>query len=384
MSSKKVCDRVLLASLIVVLYFCFRILEPFILPIFIALILSTLLAPIYTVLEKKLHGRRSLAALLVCVGLAATILVPLILLSVSLANEANVAYQRLKDPETLRQIESWLQPGTLLTRIQAWLPASIQLDSLEISSRLGEQAQAIGVGVLGVATTFASGIFSVLVDYFMMTVVLFSLLRDSEYFGNSVRLISPLTDEQELLFVERFRSVTRATVLGNLATALTQGALSGLIFFFLGFPSPVLWGALTASLSLVPMVGTALIWVPWSIYLFATGSPVKAIIFLVVQIVVVGGVDNVLRPMLIEGSVKMHTLLVFFSILGGITYFGILGMFFGPLIFAIATTLLEFYVLPPTPVPAATLPAVSPPAPVPSESAPPPLAPRTTPPVELQ
>jgi len=367
MSSKKVGDWVLLASLIVILYFCFRILEPFILPIFIALILSTLLAPIYTALEKRLHGRRSLAALLVCVGLAATILVPLILLSVSLANEANVAYQRLKDPETLRQIESWLQPGTLLTRIQAWLPASIQLDSLEISSRLGEQAQAIGVGVLGVATTFASGIFSVLVDYFMMTVVLFFLLRDSEYFGSSVRLISPLTDEQELLFVERFRSVTRATVLGNLATALTQGALSGLIFFFLGLPSPVLWGALTALLSLVPMVGTALIWVPWSIYLFATGSPVKAIIFLVVQIVVVGGVDNVLRPMLIEGSVKMHTLLVFFSILGGITYFGILGMFFGPLIFAIATTLLEFYVLPPAPpsppAPPAPPPAV-PPAPL--------------------
>src|SRR5678816_1112416 len=97
MSSKKVGDWVLLASLIVVLYFCFRILEPFILPIFIALILSTLLAPIYTVLEKKLHGQRSLAAFVVCVGLAATILVLLILLSVSLDSEADVAYQRLKD-----------------------------------------------------------------------------------------------------------------------------------------------------------------------------------------------------------------------------------------------------------------------------------------------
>jgi predicted PurR-regulated permease PerM len=182
-----------------------------------------------------------------------------------------------------------------------------------------------------------------------MSVVLFFLLRDFEYFASSVRLISPLSDEQELLFVERFRAVTRATVLGNLATALVQGAISGLIFFFLGMPSPVLWGALTALLSLVPMVGTALVWVPWSIYLFAIGSPVKAVIFLIFQILIVGGVDNVLRPMLIEGKVKMHTLLVFFSILGGITYFGILGMFFGPLLFAIAMTLLEFYVLPPDP-----------------------------------
>src|SRR4030095_1450971 len=116
MSSKKFGDWVLLASLIIILYFCFRILEPFILAIFIALILSTLLEPVYTVLEKRLKGRRSIAALVVCVGLAVTILVPLILLSVSLANEANDAYQKVKDPETLRTIEGWLQPATLLTR----------------------------------------------------------------------------------------------------------------------------------------------------------------------------------------------------------------------------------------------------------------------------
>ena len=361
MNTRKVGDWVLLAALGVILYFCFRILEPFLLPIFIALILSTLLAPIYGVLENKLHGRRTLAALLVCLGLAVTILIPLVLLSVSLANEANDAYQKLKDPETLRVIESWLQPGgTVLTRIQSWLPSSINLQKLQIGSRLGEQAQQIGVAILGVATTFAAGVFNVLVDYIMMSVVLFFLLRDFDYFANSVRLISPLSDEQELLFVERFRSVTRATVLGNLATALTQGAISGLIFLVLGLPSPVLWGALTALLSLVPMVGTALIWVPWAIYLFATGSPAKAIIFLVLQIVIVGGVDNFLRPLLIEGSVRMHTLLVFFSILGGITYFGILGMFFGPLIFAIAVTLLEFYLLPPPPS--------RPPQPVPAPS----------------
>ena len=362
MSSKKVGDWVLLAALAVILYFCFRILEPFLLAIFIALILSTLLAPIYGMLEKKLGGRRSLAALLVCLGLAVTILIPLVLLSVSLADQANDAYQRLKDPETLRNIESWLAPGgTLLTRIQTWLPASIKLDNLQIGARLGAQAQQIGVAVLAVATTFATGVFNVLIDYFLMTIVLFFLLRDFDYFANSVKLISPLSDQQELLFVERFRAVTRATVLGNLATALTQGTISGLIFFTLGLPSPILWGSLTALLSLVPMVGTALIWVPWAIYLFATGSPVKAVIFLVLQVVIVGGVDNILRPLLIEGGVKMHTLLVFFSILGGITYFGILGMFFGPLIFAIAMTLLEFYVLPP-PIP---LPPVVPPPVIP-------------------
>jgi predicted PurR-regulated permease PerM len=286
------------------------------------------------------------------------------LLSVSLANEASDAYQRLKDPETLRKIESWFAPGSaLFNRIEAWLPDSVQLDRLQIGARLSAQAQQIGIAVLGVATTFAAGIFEVLIDYFLMSVVLFFLLRDFDYFARSARLISTLSEQQEYLFVERFRKVTRATVLGNLITALTQGTISGLIFLFLGLPSPILWGSLTALLSLVPMVGTALVWVPWTIYLFAIGSPVKAVIFLILQIVIVGGIDNVLRPLLIEGGVKMHTLLVFFSILGGIAHFGILGMLFGPLIFGMAMTLLEFYLLPPPPAPPAPPPPVQAPAP---------------------
>jgi predicted PurR-regulated permease PerM len=348
MTSKKPGDWLLLAALVVVLYFCFRILQPFLLPIFIALILANLLAPIYHHVEKRLKGYRSIAALLVCLGLTAIILIPFVFLSVSLANEANDAYQRLKDPETVHRIESWfeLSGGPLLDRIRSWIPSSIRLEELQLGAKISAEAQKIGVAALGVATTFAAGVFNALVDYFIMIFVLFFLLRDVDYFANRFRLISPLSDKQELLLVERFRNVTRAAVFGNLATALTQGTISGLAFLILGMPSPVLWGALTALLSLIPLVGTALVWVPWTVYLFATGSPIKAVIFLVLQVVVVGGVDNILRPLLMEGGVKMHTLLVFFSILGGIGYFGILGMFFGPLIFAIALTLVEFYVLP--------------------------------------
>jgi len=334
----------LLASLAVALYFCFRIIQPFLMPIFLALTLSALLTPLYALLANKLKGRRSLAALLVCVCLTAAILVPVIFLSIALANEANDVYQHLKNPETLQKIQSWLDPGSnpLIRRAAAWLPQSLRFDSLQLGARLSAQAQQIGIAALGVATTFAAGIFNFLMDYFIMVVVLFFLLRDSDYFASSARTISPLSDDQEGMLVERFRSVARATVLGNLATALSQGSLSGVIFAALGLANPILWGALTALLSLVPVVGTALIWVPWTIYLFSTGSHVKALIFLILQLVVVGGIDNFLRPLFIKGGVKMHTLVVFFSILGGISYFGLLGMFFGPLIFAIALTLIEF------------------------------------------
>ena len=135
-------------------------------------------------------------------------------------------------------------------------------------------------------------------------------------------------------------------MLANLVTALTQGAASSVIFFSLGLPNPILWGSLTALFSLIPVVGTALIWLPWAIYLFAVGSHATTIIFLILEVVVVGSVDNILRPLLMGGGVKMHTLMIFFSILGGIGYFGILGILFGPLVFAIAIALLEFYVSP--------------------------------------
>src|SRR5215831_11286886 len=270
-----------LAALAVTLYFCFRIIQPFLIPVFLALVLSALLAPVYTLVAGKLHGWQNLAALLVCIGLTVAILVPLVFLSIAVADEATDTYQRLKDPETLQKIESWLDPASspLIRRITAWVPGALRPENLQLGAKLGAQAQRIGFATLGAATTLAAGAFNFLMDYFIMIVVLFFLLRDSNYFAARARTISPLSNDQEQMLVERFRSVARATVFGNLATALTQGLLSSIIFAVLGLPNPILWGALTALFSLVPVVGTALIWVPWTIYLLSTGSLVKAVIF---------------------------------------------------------------------------------------------------------
>jgi predicted PurR-regulated permease PerM len=230
----------------------------------------------------------------------------------------------------------------LIRRAQAWLPDSFRPENLQ----LGAQAQKIGLGMLTAAAAFAAGILNFLVDYFIMAVAMFFLLRDSDYFARRVRAISPLSDEQESVFVDRFRSVVRATVFGNLVTTLVQGTVSSLTFLSLGLPNPILWGGLIALLSLIPVFGAALIWVPWTIYLFVKGSPGRAVILLITQIVIVGSVDNFLRPLFIRGGAKMHTLVVFLSIIGAVAYFGVAGILFGPLIFAIAITLVEFYVSP--------------------------------------
>src|SRR3989475_1282340 len=254
----------LLAIFGVVLSLCFRIMQPFLMPIFLALILSTLLDPIYEALARRMGNSRTFASLAVCLALTEAIVLPVPLLSISLAREANDAYQNLRDPETVKKIAAWLDPGAnpMLRKIQPWLPSSWRFESFDIGTKLGEQAQRIGVAALAVATTFATGAFNFLMDYFIMLVVLFFLLRDSAYFAEGVRWISPLSKRQENLFVERFRVVTRATVLGTLVTALVQGTISGVIFLVLGLPNPFLWGALTTLLFLVPVICSAMDWDP--------------------------------------------------------------------------------------------------------------------------
>src|SRR5262245_36777397 len=130
----------------IILYLCFRIIQPFLLPIFLALILSTLLDPVYEALARRMKNRTSLAAVLVCLGLTVAILLPFLFLSISLAHEANDAYQHLKDPETARKITGWLEPASnpVLRRIQPWLPVSWRFENFDIGAQLGSQAQRIG------------------------------------------------------------------------------------------------------------------------------------------------------------------------------------------------------------------------------------------------
>jgi len=335
----------LFGSFGVILYYCFRIMEPFLMPIFLALILSTLLAPLYNSINKRLNSRPGLSALLVCLGLTLAIVLPILVLSVSLARQANDVYTTFQDPEMSSKVQLWLNPNSnpAVAKIQSWLPQAMRFKDFDIGAKIGAKAQEIIAGLLAFTAALAAGAFNFLANYITMVVVLFFLLRDSSYFAERVRQISPLSDTEENIFVDRFRTVARATVVGTLATSAAQGALSGVIFLVMGLPNAILWGCLTALLSLVPMAGTALVWLPWTIYLLLTGSVVRAIIFLALQLIFVGGADNVLRPLLMEGKMNMHTLVIFFSILGGISYFGILGIFIGPLVFAIAIAFLEFY-----------------------------------------
>jgi predicted PurR-regulated permease PerM len=335
----------LLGTFVVVLYLMFQILQPFLMPIFLTVVLFTLLGPVHQKLLVRLNNRASLSALLVCIGLTAVLVVPLVLLAVALARQAGDLYTFLRDPETLVKMRAWADPNTnpWIARLESWLPASVTTD--DIWAKISEQAHTVGLSVLAGTTAVLGGLFTFIVDYFIVFFGLFYLLRDSNYFADALRRISPLSDRQETMFVETFRDVTNASVVGTLLTAAAQGFLSGLMYLILGVPNAVLWGTLTAVTSLIPVVGAAAVWIPLAIYLFFTGATYSAVVLVVFQAAVVGSVDNIMRPWLIRGRVQMHTLLVFFSILGGIAYFGIFGVILGPLVFAIGLTFFELYLL---------------------------------------
>ncbi len=337
----------LITVFLVVLYFCIRILQPFWMPVFLALISATLLYPLHSYLQRKWNHRKGLSALTICVGLTLVLLIPLLFLLLALAREAFDIYNSLHNPATSKQWSQWLSVdhNPVLQKIERWFPGSWTFRDLHLGEKLRDQAEQLGLVALGMMTSFLGGLFNFLMNYLIMLTTLFFLLRDGDYFAEKVRALSPLSNENERMFVEKFRAIAQATVIGNLLTGVAQGVAGGLVFVALRLPNPILWGTLTALFSLVPVVGTALIWIPWALYLFAVGSTWRAILLIALEAGFVGTIDNFLRPYFMEGRMRMHALLVFFSIIGGVNYFGVAGLLFGPIVVAITLTFVEIYEL---------------------------------------
>jgi predicted PurR-regulated permease PerM len=169
----------------------------------------------------------------------------------------------------------------------------------------------------------------------IMLYLLFFLLRDGASLSSLVRRGLPLTTNQKEQFLDKLATVVRATIKGNVAVAAVQGALGGLIFWILDIPSAILWGTLMAILSLLPAVGASLVWAPVAIYFLATGAVGDAIILTLFGVLVIGLVDNVLRPILVGKDTRLPDYLVLISTLGGLTLFGLSGFVAGPLIAAL-------------------------------------------------
>ncbi|MDA2935073.1 AI-2E family transporter, partial [Acidobacteria bacterium AH-259-D05] len=334
----------LLIFSLIVLYFVFRIFQAFLLPISLAVVLVTLCYPIFDWTSRQLKGKRSWAALLTCIWITASIIIPFVVLLILLAGEVGEVYQQVQ-----RRLESGsyqdildLKDTPYVKPLIDWISPYFDLENIDIVGSFTTGFRQISLFFLRQSTAILSSLFHVIADFLVMLVTMFFLFRDGSRLVKEIKNLTPLSQRYEQLIITKFQEVATATVLGTLLTALAQGIAGGLLFWVLGISNALFWGFLMGLFSLLPVVGTGIVWAPWAIYFFVTTSVIQGII-LVAGGLLVGLIDNVLRPLFIEGKAEMHTLIVFLAIMGGINYFGMVGMIFGPITVALGLTFLELY-----------------------------------------
>jgi predicted PurR-regulated permease PerM len=337
----------LLVASAVVLYFSFRIFQPFLLSISLAAILASLTYPIFEWSSKKLNGKSSLAALLTVFWVTVSLIVPFVLLIFLAAGEVTNVYGQVQEKLQTGELEKFVAmlSDSQLRFLFEWTEPYVNVKEINLAASLTATLQQISLILLRYSTSLLSGFFQTIMHFLIMLVILFFLFRDGESLRERIHTLIPISPTYEQQIVEKFRVVATATVLGNLLTAVAQGVAGGLVYWALGIPNPLFWSFATALFSMVPVAGTAIIWVPWAIYFLLTDLLFEGVILIFLSLFVVGMIDNLIRPLFIEGRAKMNTLMVFLSIMGGISYFGVLGMIFGPIIVAVGITFLELYKL---------------------------------------
>ena len=329
----------------IVLFLVWKIFQPFLLPVSLAVVLSTLFYPLYRKILRKLKGRKNLASVITCLLIILAGVLPCLLLLVLLTQEVTQTYEtvqaKIANGDYRKLFDQELNPylQSVLEKIQNY----VDLEDFDLVSSLTALLKQASVFLIQHSTAIVSGFMTVIVDIILMLFTMFFLFRDGMLILKNIDSLIPLSRKHEMLVARKFREITNATVIGSFLTAIAQGLAGGIVFYFLGITNLVFWSFAFALFSLVPVIGTSIIWAPWAAYFLLSGSYIKGIALIIAAMIFIGMIDNVLRPLLIEGQVKMHTLLVFFSIMGGIAYAGIVGMIFGPILVSLFLTLLELY-----------------------------------------
>jgi predicted PurR-regulated permease PerM len=327
-------DSTLLLLLIAVSLAFAWILWPFYGAILWAIVFATVFAPAHRRVLSSVRQRPNLAALTTVLLIVTIVLLPLTLTAMSVVQEATNLYERIEAGE--------LDFGRFLSQLLDALPAwaTDLLNRLGISD-LGDLQARLSAALKEGSQFFATqaiaigqGTAQVVVSLFLMLYLLFFFLRDGSELSQRLKDAIPLRTEQKRALFSKFTIVIRAMFKGTILVAALQGVLGGIIFWFLSIPAPVLWGVVMAFLSLLPAVGSALIWLPVALYLLATGAVWQGFVLIAYGLLVIGLVDNLLRPFLIGIDTKLPDYLVLISTLGGIAIFGLNGFVIGPVVAA--------------------------------------------------
>ncbi len=319
-------------------YLCYGVFKPFLAPTIWAAVLALLFHPLYQPAVKLLRSR-SLAALLLCLVATMILALPCIYLISSLRTQLWDVYdeveQTLSDP-TGQTADTRLQRGW------RWVVDTAAKGGYHLPAALSEVLQRGASRMISSTPAVIGGIFEFIIDLTFVFLTLFFFLRDGERLVHWLQDLVPLNAEQTAGLFAKIRDVIQATVFGGLAVALAQGLIGGALFYGLGLPTPLLWGVVMGILSLLPPLGAWLVWGPAVGILFWQGPIWKAVILLIGGVLGISLIDNLLRPMIIGHRAQLPTLLVFFSLAGGLQFFGPIGLVAGPVLVALLIGILDF------------------------------------------
>jgi predicted PurR-regulated permease PerM len=312
----------------------------FLMAIFLAGIFSALSYPLYRRFEKWFKGRRSLASIATILLIVFVVLLPLGgLLGI-------VTAQAIKVGEAVKPwvAQQLAEPDAISDALKS-LPFYDKIEPYRslILTKTGQLVGHISGFLINRLRSVTLGTVNLIFMLFIMLYTMFFFLMDGQKLIDKILYYLPLKDHDERLILNKFTSVTRATLKGTAVIGILQGGLAGMAFAVVGIDSAVFWGTIMAVLSFIPGIGTALVWGPAVIILAATGHPAKAIGLGVFCAAVIGSIDNLLRPILVGRDTQMHELMILFGTLGGIIMFGVVGVIIGPIIAALFVTVWDIY-----------------------------------------
>jgi len=327
-------ERVLVAVLVavtaMVLWLCWLMTEPFVPALTWALTLAVIAHPWHERILARMPNWPNLAAIIAVVTVNIAIAIPALLMAREVVNEAIAgadALQRLGDADRWKRL---FDPFPRQAPLRDWIGSNVNMKPSGGSSVASVQA------VLGGVSEFAM---TTLITFFL----LYFFLRDKWKILQTLQSIVPLAPGETAQVEHKMRDMIGAVVYGTLTVAFVQGILGGGMFWALGLPAPLLWGAVMALVAVLPLFGAALVWVPAALFLLADGHWEKALILTLWGGIVIGLIDNILLPMLMKNKVAMHTVPVFIAAMGGLFAFGATGIVLGPLVLALAISLLDVW-----------------------------------------
>lgn len=332
MSAQSFQQAVAWAMAALIAYLLYRVWQAFWGPLTWAAILTIFFFPLHRRISARVK-RRNLAAVLSAATVTILLVGPTAWLIPAFVSEAVSTLRAVPSEDFLLRARGWMEPSL----------NSLPLNIGTFEEVVARVSQNLGGKVGELSTRIAGNVFQFLFDLAVMILALFYLFRDGPDFLHFLKDISPLGGEHQDRMMLEVNELISVTISSGLAVAATQGLLGGLLFWALGIHAPVLWGVTMALLAFLPLIGPWLVWGPAGLGLILSGSTGRGVTLLVLGFVLISGVDNVLRPIMIADRAQLHGLLVFISVLGGISAFGLLGVVLGPLIVATTVGLLRGY-----------------------------------------